>query len=181
MSTPYIGQIQMFGFAFAPQGYALCQGQLLPTQFNVALFGLLGTMYGGDGQAYFGLPDLRGRVPVQSSELYRHGRVGAGGSETAGLSEAQMGPHMHIMMAEGYKLDGASSTPGPDKALGVATGVQAGGSFDVQIYGQPFGAGGNTLDRNAIAPAGGGQQHNNMMPYTTINYSIALVGTFPQR
>lgn len=176
MSSPYVGQIQIFAFGFAPQNCALCQGQILPINQNTALFSILGTYYGGNGQNTFALPDLRGRVPFQFGSL----PIGAvGGTETVTLIPGQMPVHTHTLMADSTADSGTKNAPANNEVLGVSAGtIEGGGTFDVTIYGTSNPTG--QLDPNAIAPVGGAP-HNNMMPYLTINYSIALFGIFPSR
>lgn len=176
MSTPYVAQIQVFAFPFAPENYALCQGQILNIRQYQALFSILTIMYGGDGIQTFGLPDLRGRIPLQFGPLRPQGRMAGEPMHT--LSVAEMPAHFHSLLADANPRSGGASVPAGNEALGVTSGVlQPSGTFDVTIY--STGPATGALDPHAIAPAGASQPHNNMMPYTVINYSIALVGTFP--
>jgi microcystin-dependent protein len=166
---PYIGEIRCFGFNFAPQGWALCNGQLMSISQNTALFSLLGTMYGGDGRVTFGLPDLRGRVPLafgQGPGLTDRTQGEVGGTEAVSLTAATLAPHGHTVAASS-----AATTKNPSGALPALTG--AGSSY------------GTTADL-AMSPAmigggGSGQPHDNMQPYVVLNWSIALVGIFPPR
>lgn len=171
MSQPYVGEIKMFAGNFAPRGYSFCDGQLLAVSQNDALFSLLGTIYGGDGRTTFGLPDMRGRLPV-------HAGAGPGlsprrlgvkeGTETESITAAQTPVHRHDMVAStgaadiDYALGNVLADTGmqksynastPDAALAVATSETSGGS----------------------------QPHDNMMPFLCVNFIIALVGVYPSR
>lgn len=159
MSDPFIGQISLFGFNFPPRGWATCSGQILPIAQNTALFSLLGTTYGGDGRTTFALPDLRGRVPIHQGQgpgLSDYVIGQAGGQETITLLESQMPPHTHDL----FGVQGTGTT-----GRGVATTPT-----DVQR---------NLTDRMSVE--GGGQPHDNVQPYLTVNYCIALQGIFPSR
>lgn len=172
MATPFLGVISMFGGNFAPRGYALCQGQLQSIAQNDALFALLGTIYGGDGQVTFALPDLRGRAPIHQGNLaggstYVIGQVL--GTESVTLTATQMPAHSHTL--------GANSNPG--SAAGPAGAVWA--SYSA---GQNYAASGsaNTLmSASALTPSGGNQPHSNVQPFLAINFIIALEGVFPSR
>jgi microcystin-dependent protein len=170
MSDPFIAQIVMFGGNFAPRGWALCDGQLLPIAQNTALFSILGTTYGGDGRTTFGLPDLRGRVPVHPGNgpglsPYQLGQ--RGGTESVTLNTTQIPPHSHALSAKGNP---ANDTNPAGKALGRA-------AEDTYVSGgTPV-----PMDSASIGQAGGGQSHTNIQPYQTVNYIIALVGVFPSR
>lgn len=172
MSTPYIGEIRLFAGSFAPLGWALCQGQLLAIAENETLFNLIGTTYGGDGEQSFGLPDLRGRVPIhQGAGPGRSPRfIGElGGTEAVTLSDAQLPAHSHTVFATTAP---ASATAGP------AGGVLA--TASVPLYGSTVS--GTTLAPAAITPASGGNQpHENMAPFLALNYIISLYGIFPQQ
>ena len=172
MSNPYIGEIRLFAGSFAPDGWALCQGQLVAIAENDALFSLIGTTYGGDGEQTFGLPDLRGRVPIHQgsgpglSQRFIGERAGA---ETVTLSAAQLPAHSHALVATAAP---ASATAGP------AAGVLA--TASVKLYGT--GTPSTALANAAIAPASGGNQpHENMAPFLAVNYIIALYGIYPQQ
>jgi microcystin-dependent protein len=176
MDQPFLGMIAMFGFNFAPRGWAFCNGQLISIQQNTALFSLLGTFYGGNGTTNFALPNLQSRVPIGMGtgpglSNYQIGQTG--GTENVTLLSTEMPAHNHLMTASG---DG----PTQATASGASLGSQArtGGTMPV-IY-----ANGATTPVNmasATSVAGGNQPHNNLQPYLAINYSIALQGIFPSR
>ncbi len=167
MAEPYLGEIRMVGFRFAPRGYATCDGQLLPISQNEAVFSLLGTMYGGDGWTTFALPDLRGRVPIHQdySVGLRYGQMG--GYEQHSLSERELPEHTHTLYGASASADAAS----PVDSL-PATGAQ-------QYY-TGEGAVAPMAD-DAISTEGQGELHNNMQPYQVINFVIALQGSYPSR
>ena len=164
MADPYLGEVRLFAGNFAPLDWAFCDGQTLSIAENTALFSLVGTTYGGDGQTTFMLPDLRGRVPVHQGPFYVAGQ--AGGAESVALLPAQMPPHTHAMRAS---TDAASVAHGPSEVLGSSTAMK--------LYGT--GAPTMAMDPNAITPAGGGQPHENMPPFVAMNYIIALYGIYP--
>ena len=164
MSEPYVGEIRLFAGNFAPVGWAFCDGQLLSIAQNVVLFELVGTTYGGDGVSTFQLPDLRGRVPVHQGHGYLPGQQG--GQETVTLSAAQMPAHGHAMYA---CTAPASATQGPSGVLASSAAMRLYGS------GTPVMA----MDPHALAPAGGGQPHENMPPFVALNYIIAMFGIYP--
>ena len=163
MAQPYIGEIRMFGGNFAPVGWMFCEGQLLPISENEALFNLIGTTYGGDGQSTFALPDLRGRLPIHQGA----GVVLAesGGAEQVTLTVSQIPAHTHALTAS--TGPGNANTPG-----GNVTAESAA----VQIYyaDQP-----TVTMGQAISPVGGSQPHSNFQPYLCINFVISLFGIFP--
>lgn len=164
MSEPFIGEIRLFSFPFAPRGWAFCDGQVLPIHQNQALYSILGTTYGGNGQTTFALPDLRGRVPVQpwnSITLGQHG-----GEEGHALTALEMPPHNHL--AQG-SLDSATSS-NPDGNVWASAGTA--------LYSQSINA---YMSSSALASTGKSLPHNNMQPYTVLNYCIALEGIFPSR
>jgi microcystin-dependent protein len=172
MSNPYIGEIRMFGGNFAPAGWAFCDGQLMPISENDALFTLIGTTFGGDGQETFGLPDLQGRVPLHngtgpSGTTYTLGELS--GTETVTLTTQQMPAHRHV--AVGSTDPAASSSP-QDRVLASlpATGARSAYGTDV-----PYGA----LAPTSLSSAGGSQPHDNLQPYTVVNFIISLFGIFP--
>ena len=173
MSEPFIGEIRMFGGNFAPRGWALCDGQLLSIPQNDALFALLGTIYGGDGRTTFGLPDLRGRVPIhmgQGPGLSSRPIGQKAGDENATVSTAQLPAHSHAMAASSQAGTSASPAAAVPAAVGLTARYSAAGA-----------AAGNEMNTNAVSSAGGSQQHPNVQPFQCVNLIIALTGIFPSR
>ena len=173
----FIGMIAMFGFNFPPRNWALCAGQLLPIAQNTALFSLLGTTYGGNGQTTFGLPDLRGRVPIGMGNgpgLSQRSLGEAGGTENVTLISTQMPAHNHTMTASG---DGPTQATASGASL--ASEVRGGVNPMPIIYAN--GATTPVSMASATTQAGGNQPHSNMQPYLAINYCIATQGIFPAR
>ena len=172
MSSPFIGEIRMFGGNFAPQGWAFCNGALMAIAENDALFTLIGTTYGGDGQETFGLPDLQGRVPVHQGTLQSSGttyNIGEkAGVESVTLTVNQIPAHRHSAQANST---GASS-PSP------AGGVWAAGNVVALTPGANVNA---NMNPNALGASGGSQPHDNMVPFLTINFIISLFGVFPSQ
>jgi microcystin-dependent protein len=169
MADPFVAEIRIFPFNFAPKGWAWCNGQLMPLSQNTALFSLLGTTYGGDGKSTFALPDLEGRAPMhpgQGPGLSLHDLGETGGSETVTLLESEIPAHSHTLRA--VEDDGSFFTP-------VNMFLAAGNSMYVNANPN------TTMSPSALAPAGGDQPHNNMMPYLTFYFCIALQGVFPPR
>jgi len=167
---PFIAEIIMFGGNFAPRGWALCDGQLLSINSNQALFSLLGTTYGGDGRTTFGLPDLRGRVPIHPGNgpglsSYRLGQKG--GSQTNTLTSANLPSHNHTI---NIKEEGNTEDPN-------GSFIAGNGSNSFGTTSDP----GSTLATGAVNPSGGGQVVNNIQPFECVNFIIALTGTFPSR
>lgn len=177
MSTsPYLGQLMLFAGNFAPRGWALCEGQLLPISQNTALFSLLGTTYGGDGRTTFGLPDLRGRAPVHlgTGPGLSSNRWGAkGGVEKVTLNVTQIPAHNHTVNA----FNGTGGGPSPTGALLSQYGstIPPVGPY---VTGQTANT---TLNSATISNAGGGQPVNTRSPYLAMYWCIALQGTFPSR
>jgi len=175
MADPFVAEIRIFPFNFAPKGWAWCDGQILPISQNTALFSLLGTTYGGDGKSTFALPNLQGSAPMhpgQGPGLSLHDLGETGGSETVTLLESEMPAHSHAWQAS--NAEGISQTP-------VAT-LLAGGVGGIAQYAAPPSPGSLTpLADNALTPAGGDQPHNNMQPYLTLYFNIALQGVYPPR
>jgi len=173
MSDPFVAEIRMFGFNFAPTGWAQCNGQLLPLSQNTALFSLLGTMYGGDGKSTFALPNLEGNVPMfwgqgPGLSLYDQGQTS--GSDNVTLLESEMPSHNHAWQANAAP----ATLNAPDTGRSIARssivgGYKAGSNPDVQMAFQ------------AVGLTGGSLPHNNMMPYLVVNFCIALQGVFPPR
>ncbi len=171
MADPFVAEIRIFPFNFAPKGWAFCDGQILPLSQNTALFSLLGTTYGGNGTSNFALPDLQGRAPMHPSQgpgLSLHDLGETGGSETVSLLESEIPSHAHT--ANAVSGDGISQSPA-DQRYATGTGVG--------MYAPPGAT--VALSDNSVAPAGGDQPHNNMQPYLTLNFNIALQGVFPPR
>lgn len=177
MSEPYLSEIRIFSFNFAPKSWALCNGQLLPINQNQALFALLGTTYGGNGQTTFALPNLQGRVPIHVGSGFTLGQAAGTTSETINIST--MTAHMHQMRADGTTA-GTVSTPAANSFIGItAGGGNPPASFTVQMYNS---AGpGAALNPAVMSQTGGNQAHTNQQPYLTLNFSIALQGIFPSQ
>lgn len=174
MANPFVAEIRIFGFNFAPTGWALCNGQILPISQNTALFSLLGTTYGGNGQSTFALPDLQDSAPMhpgQGNGLSLHDLGEQGGEPFVTLLESEMPSHNHFVRA--YTGDPADSRiPKPTESLGApAPGL---------LY-NPTTSGLKTMAPQAFAPTGGSAPHNNIMPDLTLNFCIALQGVFPPR
>jgi microcystin-dependent protein len=177
MTQPFLGQIEIFSFNFAPKGWANCSGQLLPINQNQALFSLLGTTFGGDGRTTFGLPDLRGRVPISQSNGYIMGQIS--GEENHTLLSSEMPLHTHQMNANNSV--GNTQTPATNATLGKGTGVQnPGGNFNISIYSNQT-TPATSMSMSTIGNVGGSQAHNNMMPFLVLNVCIATSGIFPSR
>ncbi|HET7881835.1 MAG TPA: tail fiber protein [Acetobacteraceae bacterium] len=184
MSEPYLGQIELFSFGFAPKGWALCAGQIMAINQNQALFALLGTTFGGNGTTTFALPDLRSRVPMGQGNgggLTPRTLGETAGEETHVLSIAETPPHVHTVQAIANPvLANNVDAPGPTVALAQTTGTdKSGGTLVVNIYATDN-APNQPLASGAIGPTGG-QPHPNQMPYLALNACIALVGIFPTR
>lgn len=172
MADPFVAEIRIFPFNFAPRGWAWCDGQLMPLSQNTALFSLLGTTYGGDGKSNFALPDLQGRAPMhpgQGPGLSLHDLGESAGSETVTLTETEMPAHPHAYVARNFAAN--ADTPG-----GLCVAKPPAGP---NIYAPP----GQLVQMSlqALTPNGGDTPHNNMMPYLTLYFCIALQGVFPPR
>lgn len=174
MADPFVAEIRIFPFNFAPRGWAFCNGQLMPLSQNTALFSLVGTFYGGDGKSTFGLPNLQGSAPVaqgQGPGLSQRFIGESGGSPTITLLSSEMAIHPHRMMASTDPADNSVPTN--------------------EMVAKPLGRGNNLftaattplvpMNQNALGVVGGSQPHNNMMPCLTLNFCIALQGIFPPR
>lgn len=169
MADPFVAEIRIFPFNFAPRGWAWCDGQLMPLSQNTALFALLGTTYGGNGKSNFALPNLQGRAPMhpgQGPGLSPRDLGESGGSETVTLTQAEMPAHGHGAFASGRVAD--SQNPG-SAALAAGSSIYTGASGMVDMA------------SDSLAPAGGDVPHNNMQPYLTCYFCIALQGIFPPR
>ena len=172
MSDPFVAEIRAFGFNFPPRGWAWCVGQILPISQNTALFSLLGTTYGGDGRSTFALPNLMGSVPMHPG----HGpglspRVlgESGGSDTVTLLESEIPSHGHLVRGSSAEADLRVVAPGRVLAVPEDPAYAAAAVPQVQ------------LAQETLTPAGGDQPHNNLMPYLTFYFCIALQGVFPPR
>ncbi len=178
MADPFIGEIRMVGFPFAPKGWALCEGQLMAISTNNALFALLGTTYGGDGRTTFALPDLRGRLPAGTGNgpgLPPVGLGQIGGAPTASLTAAQLPPHVHNF-AVPCNNSADASTGSPGNAYPAVTATRTGGTPIYTAASDNSSMGGGTT-----ASAGAGMPLPTMSPYLGINFAIALEGIFPTR
>jgi len=165
MSEPFLSEIKIVSFNFPPKGWALCNGQILPINQNQALFALLGTTYGGNGQTTFGLPNLRGRVPIHMGNGHTLGE--AAGSTSVTINIQQMPTHIHAFNATNN--DSTATSPDPNLVIAKAPSP---------IYGA---AGNLVAMAQTVSSVGGSQPHNNMMPYLVLNFIIALQGIFPSR
>jgi microcystin-dependent protein len=171
MADPFLAEIRIFPYTFAPKAWAFCEGQLIPLSQNTALFALLGTVYGGDGKSTFALPDLQGRAAMHPGDDFQFPLGAMGGSQTVTLLESEIPAHTHTLRAS----NDPSATKNP-----------AG-----MVISRPFGRGNNLFDATttsvvtmapeSLAPAGGDLPHNNMQPFITMHFCIALQGVFPQR
>ena len=166
---PFVAEIRIFPFNFAPSGWAFSNGQLMPISQNTALFSLLGTTYGGDGKSTFALPDLRGTAPMHPGQgpglsLYDLGQMG--GSETVTLLQSEIPAHNHqvqVINDSGFSSEPTANVPARNTFYNNAVSPAV------------------AMSSSALAPVGGNQPHNNMMPYLTVNFNIALQGIFPPR
>jgi microcystin-dependent protein len=176
VTDPFLAEIRMFGGNFAPTGWALCNGQLMSISQNTALFSLLGTTYGGDGRVTFGLPNLQGSAPIQQGQgpgLSQRFLGEVGGEPTVTVLQSEMAQHTHTAMA----VDDAGDSTDP---TGRTWGQALKGRVGDALYStgvQPN----LTMGQQTVLPMGGSQPHNNMQPYLTVTFIIALQGIFPQR
>ena len=171
MSQPFLGEIRMFGFNFAPRGWAMCNGQLLAIAQNTALFALLGTTYGGNGQTTFALPNLQSRVPIhfgQGPGLSNYSLGQTAGQETVTLLTTQMPQHTHFVAC--HTDDAATGVPSNAFPSASAQNIYSPTATPNQFMGQSM-----------LTPAGNGQPHNNIQPYLVLNFCIAMQGIFPSR
>lgn len=174
MADPFVAEIRIFPFNFPPKGWAWCDGQLMPISQNTALFSLLGTTYGGDGKSNFALPDLQGRAPMhpgQGPGLSLHDLGEEAGSETVTLLESEIPSHTHALRA--YPTDPAD-VQAPQAAVALARS-SSGNAYTTNTAGLV------SMASEMLASAGGGAPHNNLMPYLTFYFCIALQGVFPPR
>ncbi|MBV9705240.1 MAG: phage tail protein [Methylobacteriaceae bacterium] len=181
MANPFLAEIRIFPFNFPPKGWAFCDGQLMSISQNTALFSLLGTTYGGDGRSNFALPNLQGSVPLhvggggQGPGLSIYDLGETGGVETVALLQSEMPVHSHFLDAQAI----AATTASPANAVFATPGYVSGSSRGVaQVYTT---AAPNTQLLGAMSVAGASLPHNNLMPYLTLNFCIALQGVFPPR
>lgn len=176
MADPFVAEIRIFPFNFAPKGWAWCNGQLMPISQNTALFSLLGTTYGGDGQSTFALPNMEGNAPMhpgQGPGLSLHDLGEMGGSQTVTLIESEMPAHAHSMsVSSQLGLENQVNVGGAGQLFAMGDGINLYGPANSNLAG---------MASQALTPAGGSLPHNNMMPYLTLNFNIALQGVFPPR
>lgn len=162
VAEPFLGEIRLMSFNFAPKGWAMCNGQLYPINQNQALFSLLGTTYGGNGQTTFALPDYRGRVPISVGGGFTLGQ--AGGEQAHTLTISEMPQHLHLRQGTSNNAD---------------TPVPAGNLFATNSNQYTAPANLTTMNPGSVSNVGGGQAHQNMQPYLTLTFCIALQGIFP--
>lgn len=171
MSEPFLAEIRIIGFNFAPRGWAFCDGQVLPINQNQSLYSLLGTTYGGDGRTSFALPDLRGRTPIHENGAHPLGE--SSGEETHTITGSEMPQHAHSYYGSSSPADTQEPVP---NTFGATSGD---GTPDQAFYKEnPTPA---EMRDTAVQSVGGGQAHNNMMPFLALNFCIALQGLFPSR
>ena len=166
MADPFIGEIRLVAFDFVPPGWARCDGQVLPINQNQALFSLLGTMYGGNGQTTFALPDFRGKVPIHVGAGFTQGQVGGQYAHT--VTQSEMPQHIHFMNVTNN--DGSSPNPGSTVILSKAVANAYGPATSLV-----------TMNPASITSTGGSQPHENKQPFLVLNFIIALQGIFPSR
>ena len=166
MAQPYVGEIRMFAGNFAPAGWMFCSGQLLPISENETLFNLIGTTYGGDGQSTFALPDLQSRVPIHQGNGFTLAEQG--GVETVTLTVQQIPVHTHALVAT---LNAGTQNPATNNLLAQSPTQNA---FPYGTDVPPA-----NLNANTVSPVGGGQPHDDLQPYLTLNFIISLFGIFP--
>jgi microcystin-dependent protein len=175
MADPFVAEIRIFPFNFAPRGWAFCDGQILPLSQNTALFSLLGTTYGGDGRSTFALPNMIDAAPMHPGQgpglsLYDLGQQG--GSQTVTLIESEIPAHSHNVQVKATPPPGNAGSPDPTVHFARSSGGTAYSSTAANL---------TVMAPQTIASAGGSQPHNNMMPYLTLSFCIALQGVFPPR
>ncbi len=170
MSEPFLAEVRIVGFNFAPRGWAFCDGQILPINQNQSLYSLLGTTYGGDGRTSFALPDLRGRTPIHVDNGFTEGRKT--GEETHTLDTQELPSHTHAMDANNNSVNQPSPTGNlPGQVPSTVDNIYSSASDNLNTQ----------FASQAVTHVGGGQAHNNMMPYLAVNFCIALRGLFPSR
>lgn len=178
MSEPFLGEIKVISWNFPPKGWTFCNGAMLPISQNQALFAVLGTTYGGNGQTTFGLPDLRGRMPVHRGQSITLGQQGGETAHTLSISELPQ--HVHAIRAINASADTTTpgNTPGNTVLSAGGKAAQSNGNIvDVSIYG----AAASNGSMGPLTNTGGSQAHDNMSPYLVLNFIIALQGIFPSR
>ena len=167
MSSPYVGECRLVGFNFAPVGWLMCQGQLVPISQNETLYNLIGTTYGGDGQSTFGIPDLRGRVPIHQGGTYVIGQNG--GQENVTLNTQEIPSHTHTLI-------GSTSNGNSNLAQGAVLAA-----CPTSVYKKTNVHVGAAMNQNAITSVGGNQAHNNLQPFLTMTWIISLYGVYPSQ
>lgn len=180
MSAPFVAEIRIFGFNFPPKGWAFCAGQILPISQNTALFSLLGTTYGGDGKSTFALPNLEGNAPMhpgQGPGLSLHDLGETGGSTSVTVLQTEMASHNHAFQANAATATNAS----PANAVYMKGHYNDGQGHQGQVDLYTTIAPTTALNPAVLSIAGGNQPHNNMQPYLTLNFCIALQGVYPPR
>lgn len=173
MSEPFLGEIKIVGFNFAPRGWAFCDGQILPISQNQSLYSLLGTTYGGDGRTSFALPDLRGRTPVHRGDGVALGRKG--GAETVTLTTSEMAAHTHAIHGTSELADRGAVGASGNRGFATLLGTEP----NDLIYGDATNL--VNMAPGIVPNAGGGQAHNNIQPMLILSFCIALQGLFPSR
>lgn len=172
MADPFIGEIKMVGFGYAPYGWAQCDGQIIDIRQNAALFSLLGTTFGGDGSSTFGLPDMRGRSPVHpGGDIVQGGRYGV---EAVTITQATMAQHTHTFNGD----TNTGTTPGEENDV-YANAIWGSTKDPAHIYNAPNNL--VVLNTGTCTMTGGGQPHNNLQPSLVVLFAIALTGTYPMR
>ena len=178
MSSPFVAEIRIFPFNFAPRGWAFCDGQILPLSQNTALFSLLGTQYGGDGKSNFALPNLQGSVPIHTTQYSGSSPFGqffigeTGGEDSVTLLTTEMPAHTHSVHGDISAVNTTNTSP---------SGSVPGNTTPATIYSTSTTPQTAMMNPSMVSVAGGSQPHNNLMPYLTMNYCIALQGIFPPR
>jgi microcystin-dependent protein len=177
MSTPFLAELRIMSFSFAPKGWAMANGQLLPINQNQALFALLGTTYGGDGRVNFGLPNLQGKLPVHQGAGFTLGQVGGEYNHTLTMNEMSQHNHLMNVFATAPIIGATGRFPGSNQPASALQAPTPG------TPGQIWGTGTNniTMSPTSIAPVGGSQPHTNTQPFLTLNVCIALQGIFPSQ
>jgi microcystin-dependent protein len=174
MGTPYMGEIKIISWNYAPKGWAFCSGQFLPINQNQALFSLLGTQFGGNGQTTFALPDFRGRAPLHQGQGFLIGQ--AAGEEFHTITQSEMPAHNHLMQGSNTTADATNiRTPPPNLTPNILAANQG------NMYAPNVSGGAVAMQPPTISNVGGSQPHENRQPYLVLNFIIALQGVFPSR